>query len=85
MIRLGVFLAFFIAAFFVPAWPLLLRVAVLYLIAWMLPGGGGNPPDQNEGGDSPEPDSPIGGERGWKPFRRYFKSSSKPFFRGTKR
>jgi hypothetical protein len=84
MTRLGVFLAFFIAAFFVPAWPLLLLLAVLYLIAWMLPGGG-NPPDDNKGGDSPEPDSPIGGERGWKTFRTSFQSSSKPFFRGTKR
>jgi len=32
MIRLGVFLAFFFAAFFVPAWPVLLVIGVVWLI-----------------------------------------------------
>jgi hypothetical protein len=85
MIRLGVFLAFFFAAFFVPAWLILLIVGVLYLIGWLLPDGRENPPDDNEGGDSPEPGSPIDGELLWKPFRWSFQSSSKPFFCGTKR
>jgi hypothetical protein len=36
--RLGVFLACFFVAFFTQMWPILLLVAVFYLLVWMLPG-----------------------------------------------
>jgi hypothetical protein len=32
------FLLFFIAAWFMPLWPLLLVIGFIYLIAWAIPG-----------------------------------------------
>jgi hypothetical protein len=83
MTRLGVFLAFFIAAFFVPAWPLLLLLAVLYLIAWMLSGGGDS--SGSDDGDSPADPPPASPGGRWTNFTRRARRAAKPFIPTSKR
>jgi hypothetical protein len=85
MIRLGVFLAFFFAAFFVPAWPVLLVIGVVWLIAKFQSDGGKEPPPDEGGEDRPEPPLAGGGGQRWSPFQRPMRRESKPFFSGTKR
>jgi hypothetical protein len=54
MIKLTTFLMFFVAAFFVPAWPLLLFIGLIYLLALVTPRNGG-PPSDREGGSNDLP------------------------------
>jgi hypothetical protein len=77
MIKLLVFLFFFVAAFFVPAWPLLLLVGLLYLIAWLMPKG-----EDSEGGGGSEPpaETPPASPGGrWTNFTRTTRRATKPF------
>lgn len=77
MIKLLVFLFFFFAAFFVPAWPLLLFVGLLYLIAWLLPRGGDS---EGSGGSEPPPEPPPASPGGrWTNFTRTTRRVTKPF------
>jgi hypothetical protein len=84
MNRLAVFVLFFILAWFVPVWPLLLVIGVIWLVAKLQSGGGKEPPDEN-GEDQPEPPPAGGVGQRWTPFRRSARRESKPFVRGTKR
>jgi hypothetical protein len=85
MNRLAVFVVFFILAWFVPAWPVLLVIGVVWLIAKLQSGGGKEPPPDEGGEDRPEPPPSGGGGQRWTPFQRSARRESKPFFRGTKR
>ena len=60
MNRLAVFVLFFALAWFVPAWPLLLVIGVVWLIAKLQSGGGKELPPDEGGEDRPEP-PPTGG------------------------
>jgi hypothetical protein len=40
MIARITFIIFFIAAFLMPLWPILLIIGMLYIIAWIIPSGG---------------------------------------------
>lgn len=85
MNRLTVFAVFFILAWFVPAWPVLLVIGVICLVAKFQSGGGKEPPPEEGGEDRPEPPPSGGGGQRWTPFQRSVRRESKPFFRGTKR
>lgn len=77
MLKLLVFLFFLIAAFFVPLWPLLLLVALLYLFAWILPGGRDS--EEDGGGEPPaEPPPALPGGR-WTNPTRATRRPTKPF------
>jgi len=84
MNRLAVFVFFFMLAWFVPAWPLLLVIGIIWLVAKFQSGGGKEPPDGG-GEDRPEPPTAGGGDQRWTPFRKTARRESKPFFRRTKR
>jgi len=85
MNRLTVFVVFFILAWFVPAWPLLLLIGVIWLIAKFKSGGDKELPPDEDGEDQPEPPPTREGGQRWTPFQRSARRESKPFFRGTKR
>jgi hypothetical protein len=79
MLKPIVFLLFFFAAFFVPAWPLLLLVGILYLVAWMAPKGGDS--DGGGGGETPAEPHPTSPGGRWTKFTRTTRRASKPFRR----
>ena len=80
MNRLAVFILFFALAWFVPAWPLLLVIGVIWLIAKFQSGGDKEPPPDEGGKDRPEmPPAGSDGQR-WTPFQRSTRRESKPFF-----
>ena len=85
MNRLAVFALFFALAWFVPAWPLLLVIGVIWLVAKLQSGGGKEPPPGEGGEDRPKPPPTGAGGQRWTPFQRSLRRESKPFFRGTKR
>jgi hypothetical protein len=80
-----VFVLFFILARFVPSWPLLFVIGVIWLIAKLQSGRGKEPPPDEGVEDRPEPPPDGGGDQRWIPFRRTARRESKPFFRETKR
>jgi len=55
MNRLAVFALFFALAWFVPAWPLLLVIGVIWLIAKFQSSGDKGPPPDEGGEERPEP------------------------------
>ena len=85
MNRLAVFVLFFALAWFVPAWPLLLVIGVIWLVAKFQSGGDKEPPPDEGGEERPVPPPAGGGGQRWMPFQRSARRESKPFFRGTKR
>ena len=85
MNRLAVFVVFFALAWFVPAWPVLLVIGVIWLIAKFKSGGDKELPPDEGGEDQPEPPPTREGGQRWTPFQRSARRESKPFFRGTKR
>ena len=84
MNRLAVFVLFFVAAWFVPAWPLLLVIGIVWIIAAFM-SGKDNPPDEGGGDAEPESPPPSDFTRGWRMFHRKSRTSSKPFSRVHKR
>lgn len=78
MNKLALFTFFFIAGWFVPAWPLLLGVGLVLLIAYAMSRHDTNPPDDCGGADPPEPPpAPPGGR--WINFTRVARRTTKPF------
>jgi hypothetical protein len=77
MAKLLVFLFFFITAFFVPAWPLLLLVGLLYLVACLM--ARGSEPDGDGGVDPPDDKPPASPGGRWTNFTRSTRQATKPF------
>ena len=79
MLKLTTFLVFFIAALFVPLWPLLAVIGLLYLAAWIAPGGGDNPPNERDEADPPEPPTPAPSRWSWRDRYRDTRRPCTPF------
>jgi hypothetical protein len=79
MLKLTTFLVFFIAALFVPLWPLLAVIGLLYLAAWIAPSGGDNPPNENNDADPPETPPPTPNHCSWRDRYRAQRRSCAPF------
>lgn len=89
MNRLAVFAIFFIAAWFIPAWPLLLGVGIVWLIAVVMSNreAPDSPPNDDRGAtDEPPPAPAPDSRRAWRPYQRTpARMDSKPFSHTGKR
>lgn len=79
MLKLTTFLVFFLAALFVPLWPLLALIGLLYLAAWLAPGGGYKPPGDSDGNEPSDRPPPAPERWVWRDRYRIHRRPSTPF------
>ena len=80
MNRLAVFVVFFALAWFVPAWPLLLLIGVIWLVAKFQSSGDKEPPPGEGGEDQPEPPPAAAALSDGHPFKGRRGGSRNRFF-----